>query len=80
MYICGFQLCSVTQELNKRIYEHDNAANLGFDRPEVTLAVSVLQCIHLYIHVCVYVPLSLSLSLSVCAVCAYIYVCLYMCV
>ena len=28
-----------TEELNKRIYEHDTAAEQGFDRPEVTLQV-----------------------------------------
>lgn len=29
-----------TCELNKRIYEHDNAASMGFDKPEITLQVS----------------------------------------
>ena len=28
-----------TEELNKRIYEHDTATEQGFDRPEVTLQV-----------------------------------------
>ena len=28
-----------TEELNKRIFEHDTAAEQGIDRPEVTLQV-----------------------------------------
>jgi hypothetical protein len=34
-----FQLNTAYKELNKRIFEHDNAAAEGFDKPELTLQV-----------------------------------------
>ena len=29
----------MNEELNKRIIEHDKAADVGFDKPEITLQV-----------------------------------------
>ena len=41
MHVFCFQLCKATEELNKRIYEHDEAVASGFPRAnEVTLPVS----------------------------------------
>ena len=32
-------LAKCTEELNKRIYEHDTAMESGFDRPEILIEV-----------------------------------------
>ncbi len=37
---CLPQVQKCTEELNKRIFEHDVAAEQGFDRPSITLQVA----------------------------------------
>ena len=40
-----FQVKKLTVELNKRIDEHDSAAAMGFEKPEITIQVGYIQLI-----------------------------------